>query len=115
MKAVRAYVRRRKASAVMKALVADGHLQVVAIPVMALGIDLRVESFAFASDLELGYERIMLIELICRDERVEDSIATIRRAAHEDDGGDGAIFVMPIDIGVRIRDGVRGPGILGRG
>jgi len=29
-------------------------------------------------------------------------------------GGDGAVFVVPIDVGVRIRDGARGSGILGQ-
>ena len=114
MKAVRAYVRERETTAVLKGLLADGHQQVVAFPVMALGVGLPAENYAFASHLELGYERIMVIEVICRDERVEDTIASIRRTARTDDRSGGAIFVMPIDIGVRIRDGRRGPGILGR-
>ncbi len=114
MKAIRAYVRERKAKAVVRALVAQGHPQVVATPVMAFGDALRGESLGFSGRMEMTYERIVLIEVICRDERVDETLETILRSARTGDGGDGAVFVVPIDVGVRIRDGARGSGILGQ-
>ncbi len=113
MKAIRAYVRESRAAKVVRELVAQGHPQVVAIPVMAFGDALRGESLGFSARMEMTYERVLLVEVICRDERVDDILESILRVARTGEGGDGAVFVAPIEVGVRIRDGARGPGILG--
>ncbi len=42
------------------------------------------------------------------DEKVEEVIETIRKAANTDKIGDGKIFVVPVEQAVRIRTDERG-------
>jgi nitrogen regulatory protein PII len=48
------------------------------------------------------------IEVVCRDEIVEEVVETIRREAHTGLRGDGKIYVAPVEDAVRISTGERG-------
>ena len=48
------------------------------------------------------------IEMVLADEKVEEVIETIRKAANTDKIGDGKIFVVPVEQAVRIRTDERG-------
>lgn len=48
------------------------------------------------------------IELVVRDEILEETVAVIARAAHTGNCGDGKIFVNEVTDVLRIRTGVRG-------
>ena len=48
------------------------------------------------------------IEMVLADEKVEEVIETIRKAANTDKIGDGKIFVVPVEQAVRIRTNERG-------
>jgi nitrogen regulatory protein P-II 1 len=48
------------------------------------------------------------LEIIVKDEQVDDVVETIQRTAKTGRIGDGKIFVLPIDEVVRIRTGERG-------
>jgi nitrogen regulatory protein P-II 1 len=48
------------------------------------------------------------LEIIVKDEQVNDVVETIQRTAKTGRIGDGKIFVLPIDEVVRIRTGERG-------
>jgi len=48
------------------------------------------------------------LEIIVKDEKVNDVVETIQRTAKTGRIGDGKIFVLPIDEVVRIRTGERG-------
>jgi nitrogen regulatory protein P-II 1 len=52
------------------------------------------------------------VEMVVRDEDVEEIIATVLRRAHTGEKGDGKIFVMPLDDAVRIRTEESGEDIL---
>ncbi|PIR25170.1 MAG: transcriptional regulator [Deltaproteobacteria bacterium CG_4_10_14_0_2_um_filter_43_8] len=52
------------------------------------------------------------IEMVVRDEQVEDLVEVIRETAHSGKIGDGKIFVLPVEEAVRIRTGDKGPGAL---
>ena len=52
------------------------------------------------------------IEMVVRDEQVEDLVEVIRETAHSGKIGDGKIFVFPVEEAVRIRTGDKGPGAL---
>lgn len=48
------------------------------------------------------------IEIVCRDELVEEVVSTIEQHAHTGIRGDGKIFVSEVDAAVRISTGERG-------
>lgn len=52
------------------------------------------------------------IEIIARDEDVEEIVNTIERHARTGDPGDGKIFVAPMDDAIRIRTEERGDDVL---
>ena len=45
------------------------------------------------------------IEIVARDEMVDEIVTTITRAAHTGNPGDGKVFVWPVDRAVRIQTG----------
>jgi nitrogen regulatory protein PII len=49
------------------------------------------------------------LEIYCRDELVNEVVATIEKAAHTGLKGDGKIYVADIEQAVRISNGERGP------
>ena len=48
------------------------------------------------------------IELAVEDERVEEVIEAVTKAAHTGKIGDGKIFILPVETAVRIRTGEAG-------
>jgi nitrogen regulatory protein PII len=48
------------------------------------------------------------IEIVARDEDVEEIVTTIERHAHTGEEGDGKIFVLPMEDAVRVRTEERG-------
>ncbi|RJR51750.1 MAG: P-II family nitrogen regulator [Desulfobacteraceae bacterium] len=48
------------------------------------------------------------IEIVCRDELVEEIVSAIERAAHTGLRGDGKIYVLEVTDAVRISTGERG-------
>jgi len=48
------------------------------------------------------------IEIVARDEDVEEIIGTVERHAHTGEEGDGKIFVLPMEDAVRVRTEERG-------
>lgn len=54
----------------------------------------------------------MKLELIVRDDQVEDVVAAILKSGRTGEVGDGKIFLTRIDDAIRIRTGERGEGAL---
>jgi nitrogen regulatory protein P-II 1 len=48
------------------------------------------------------------LEVVVKDEMVEEVVRTIERTAHTGNRGDGKIFVFPVEQAVRVRTGERG-------
>ena len=48
------------------------------------------------------------IEIVARDEMVDEIVETIARMAHTGNRGDGKVFVWPVESAVRIRTGETG-------
>jgi len=48
------------------------------------------------------------IEIVARDEMVDEIVSTISRVAHTGNRGDGKIFVLPVESAVRITTGETG-------
>jgi len=52
------------------------------------------------------------LEIVARDEDVEEIMTTIERHARTGEPGDGKIFVLPMDDAIRVRTEERGDDIL---
>ena len=69
------------------------------------------ESFrgvAYAIDLPMKIK----LEIVARDEDVEEIVSTIERHARTGEPGDGKIFVLPMDDAIRVRTEERGDDVL---
>ncbi len=53
------------------------------------------------------------VEIVCRNEEVEDILAALYKAAHTGRRGDGKVFVMEVLEAFRLKTGERGEGALG--
>lgn len=51
------------------------------------------------------YVKKVRIEIVARDEMVEQIVETITRVAHTGNRGDGKVFVWPVEHAVRIQTG----------
>ena len=49
----------------------------------------------------------MRLEMMIKEELVDEVVRTIEKAAHTGNPGDGVIFVLPVEQAVRIRTGER--------
>jgi nitrogen regulatory protein PII len=56
----------------------------------------------------LDFSLRMKIEILCRDEKVEEIVSAIEKSAHTGLRGDGKIYVVPVETAVRISNGERG-------
>jgi len=52
------------------------------------------------------------IDVVINDDRVDDAVEAITKAAHTGKIGDGKIFIQPIDQAIRIRTGEAGDAAL---
>jgi nitrogen regulatory protein P-II 1 len=57
--------------------------------------------------------RKMRIEIVCRDEEVEDLLAAFYKAAHTGRRGDGKVFVLEVSDALRLKTGERGESAIG--
>ena len=58
------------------------------------------------------YVKKARIEIVAPDEMVNEIVDTIVRVAHTGNGGDGKVFVWPVQQAVRIQTGERGDAAL---
>ncbi|HKP12614.1 MAG TPA: P-II family nitrogen regulator [Blastocatellia bacterium] len=58
------------------------------------------------------YVKKARIEIVARDEMVEQIVETVARAAHTGNRGDGKIFVWPVEYALRIMTGETGDAAL---
>jgi nitrogen regulatory protein PII len=110
MKEIKAYIKTHKLSDVTLALL---HLE--GLPGFSI-VDVRG---CGQQHIEHGRDKRMedlvkhaKIEIVCRDEQVEELIQTIASAAHTGLRGDGKIYVHDVEEAVSIQTGERGAHII---
>jgi len=113
MKEVKAYINKHKLSNVTLAL-----QQIDGLSGMSIS-DVRGFGRGRAKNVPdritedfLHYVPRVKIEVVCRDDLVEEIISTIERAAHTGLRGDGKIFVSDVEAAVRISTGERGEKVI---
>lgn len=112
MKKIEAYVRVNMAEHVVAALAAEGCHEFSLVEVQRLMRGLPPEAYDYSVTLGRSFERMIKVEIVCRDENAPRLAAAIRRAATTGRPGDGKLFVSAVEQAVRIRDDQHGDDVL---
>jgi nitrogen regulatory protein PII len=109
MKEIKAYIKPHMLSKVTRALQRTEGLTGLSVTDVrgfgrgrAKGVRHRIE------DDVLDYSLRMKLEILCRDEKVDEIVSLIEKTAHTGLRGDGKIYVTPVEMAVRISTGERG-------
>jgi nitrogen regulatory protein PII len=109
---IKAYVRLRKAQAVVRALEKNGCTDFSTVELRGIAQDLRRKDYSYSEKLDEQYERIMSFEIVCRDENAQRLADAILKEAQTGHPGDGMIFMWQVNEAIRIRTGERSHGSL---
>jgi nitrogen regulatory protein P-II 1 len=60
----------------------------------------------------VDFVKKLRVEIICRDEEVDDLLAAFYQAVHTGGGGDGKVFVMNVEDAFRLNTGERGDDVI---
>jgi nitrogen regulatory protein PII len=112
MKEIKAYVRPDHLDQVVTSLDKAGAPGITVVEVHPVGYGFEPNYFSEARETIKTFPRIVKIEIICQDYQVEGLITTILDTVSTGSKGDGMIFISPIEEAIRVRDGLRGDGIL---
>ena len=113
MKEIKAYIKRHKLDDVTLALHNLKKLTGMSVvDVRGFGRSRRKESSSGESGEFIDYVSHVKIEIVCRDELVEEVISIIKKNAHTGLHGDGKIYVANVETSVRIETGERGEDIV---
>lgn len=106
MKEVKAFIRSRKAETVISALEKLAVADISLIDVMGVGEHLSDKDQAkYSIGIVNKYSQIAKIEVVCKAGDVHNVVETIRKEAFTGMRGDGMIYVMPVEMTVKIRTG----------
>ena len=107
MKEVKAYIKQHKLDRVIRALrKVKGLTGMSVIDTCGYGIGWSTAKAGEQIDCRPGVK----VEIICRDDLVDQVVATIEKASHTGLKGDGKIYVSAVEQAVRISTGERGEG-----
>lgn len=108
MKEIIAIIRPEKLENVKSALESIECRGLTVVDVKGRGRQLGVTESYRGSDYRIDLLPKTRLEIIVKDEEVDEVIDTIVKTAQTGDIGDGKIFISPVDDVVRIRTGERG-------
>ncbi|MCD6386386.1 P-II family nitrogen regulator [Candidatus Sumerlaeota bacterium] len=112
MKLVIAIIKPFKLSDVKDALAEIGVLRMTVSEVKGFGRQKGHTEIYRGSEYRIDFLPKVRIEIAIEDERVDELVETIERAANTGTIGDGKIFVLSLEEAVRIRTGERGEAAL---
>ncbi|MEW6770844.1 MAG: P-II family nitrogen regulator [Bacillota bacterium] len=104
MKMIRAIVRPEKAEDVVDALGEAGYVALTKMDVVGRGKQKGIQVGSIYYD-ELP--KVMLM-LVTEDEKVEEIVEIVNRAAYTGNFGDGKIFISPVEEAYTVRTGTKG-------
>jgi nitrogen regulatory protein P-II 1 len=107
-KKIEAIVREEKLQDVMDALHEIGIVGLNIFEVRGHGRQGGIELVGRAGNYRVDLLPKIQINIVLSDHNVENTVETIRQAAHTGETGDGLIFIYPVDDVVRVRTGERG-------
>lgn len=108
MKDIKAVVRTDRVQAVVKALERSGVARLLVCHVHSLGAGVDPEDFRVSFEEGTTYTEKCKVEVICRDDAVDDLVETIAAAARTGQPGDGIIMVSHVERATMVRTGDEG-------
>jgi len=105
MKLVKAIIKPERFELVKKALEEKGVTAMTAAEVQGRGEQKGISLEYRGKKMIVDMLPKIQIEIVVRDEEVDELIATIVSAARTGRIGDGKIFVLPVDTTIRVRTG----------
>ncbi len=108
MKKIEAIIRAEKLGDVKNALESKGYYGMTVTEVRGRGRQKGITLQFKGRTMELDLLPKVKIELVVKDEEVEDIVEIISNFARTGNVGDGKIFIIPVEDAVRIRTGERG-------
>lgn len=108
MKEVKAYLRCQKVEEVIEALDQLGVNGITLIDVMGLGAMADPHTSKYSMRCVERYSDVAKLEVVCREQDVHAIVRTIREHAYTGMKGDGMIFVVPVEMTIKIRTGAVG-------
>ena len=107
MKEIKAYIKKHKLEGVIRALrKIEGLTGMSVIDSCGYGVGWGRAKGEEQIECRPGVK----VEIVCRDDLIDQVVATIEKAAHTGLKGDGKIYVGAIEQAVRISSGERGEG-----
>ncbi len=109
MKLIKAFVRTRKIDDVLPRLRKAGAPGVTVSQVHGVGYGYQRHLSGLAPNDLSKTEEACKVEIVCRAEQVDGLLQVIVDSARTGYGGDGIVFVTPVDRAIKIRNGGEGP------
>ena len=109
MKEIKAYIKPHKLSKVTMALhKVEGLTGMSVVDVRGFGRGKAKNAPDRIVEDLVDYVPHVKIEIVCKDDMVEEIVSVIKGAAHTGLKGDGKIYISTIDDAIRIQTGERG-------
>lgn len=109
MKKIEAIIRPEKLDEVKHALADKGYVGLNIVGVTGRGVQKGiVHAGRGASPYTVDMLPKVKLEVVVTDEKLDEVLDIIQKAAHTGNIGDGKIFVLPVETAIRVRTGERG-------
>ena len=105
MKMIQAIIRPSKVEDVKNALVEAGYVSLTSIEVKGRGRQKGITQMWRGEEYKVDMLPKVKVEIVVSDEKVDEAVELIRKAAYTGNIGDGKIFVLPVEKTIRIRTG----------
>lgn len=109
MKEIKAYIKPHKLSEVTRALhKVEGLTGMSVVNVKGFGRSRAKDAPQRIVEDSVDYIPHVKIEIVCRDEMVDEIVSIIQKTAHTGLRGDGKIYISTVTDAIRIETGKRG-------
>jgi nitrogen regulatory protein P-II 1 len=105
MKMIQAIVRPSKVEDVKKALDDAGYASLTSIEVKGRGRQKGITQMWRGEEYKVDMLPKVKVEIVIPDEKEDEVVELVRKAAYTGNIGDGKIFVLPVEKTIRIRTG----------
>ena len=114
MKEIKAYVRPVFLNSIIERLEEKGAKDITVVRVDALGAlaDQEFNRWHFVRKYPEKYFTIAKVEIVCRDDQMDDFVHTIKEYGHTGEHGDGRVFVTNVEAAANITTGREGEAAL---
>jgi len=113
MRLIKAFVRTTRVDEIIRSLEASGAPGITVSIVHGVGYGYDPYLFNLAPNELRRAPELAKVEVVCLRTDVDRLVAAVVRAARTGAGGDGIVFVTPVERALKVRNGAEGPAALG--